>query len=265
MERLDEVDRRAAHVAEVPEGDAPLAPEAADHGGQVVAEEREVALAEADRVGLAVGQGEHALERLDADHDPAHAAQQRDRRIVRMQGQPHARLLGDRHDLRQEVLEGLPELLGRHVARPRSARPHVGQPESGDERVAAPARADGRARPVDAGHPVVTEHRNAQPAHVADERAEVPDLLVAPGQAEPRAVHGRPVLDAGDPQPGALVALLEPRERLVVPGPVARVVVPAVGRVVELRDHGVDADLADDLPELDRPRAEVLGDLQHRW
>ncbi len=61
------------------------------------------------------------------------------------------------------------------------------------------------------------------------------DLLVAAGQTEARAIHGRPVLDAGEPQAGALVALLHARERLEVPGPVARVVVPAVGRISSWR------------------------------
>ena len=67
-----------------------------------------------------------------------------------MQRQPHAGALGHRDDARQEVLEGVPELLGRHLAGPSAGRRARGEPEAVTARHRGRPR-DGRARPVDAG------------------------------------------------------------------------------------------------------------------
>ena len=184
VERLGEVERRPLDVTEVPEREPARAPEAADRVRHV-AEEREVALAQADRVRLGLDVRHRAVVRLDAVHDPADAADLGDRRIVRVQREPDASLLRDRDDDVHEVLPRVPELRGRHLTRPGRGRlAHVGEAEGRDPGAAASPPGDVGAHPVDRAHPVVTEHRDLELAHVADEGAEGVDLLVASGQAE---------------------------------------------------------------------------------
>ena len=82
------------------------------------------AAVEGHAVERALDQLEIRLPLLDAGHDLLGAARQRHRRIVRVQRQPHVRLLGDRHDRLEEALRAF-ELLGPRVRADALARRQV--------------------------------------------------------------------------------------------------------------------------------------------
>jgi hypothetical protein len=104
----------------------------------------------------------------------------------------HARLLGDGTDLGDEVLVGLPELLARDVGGVvLGATADLLDVEPRRERSAAFLDVGLRARPADAGHPVVTDHGDVESTAVADELLEHREVLVATLATEPNTVGER--------------------------------------------------------------------------
>ena len=138
------------------------------------------------------------------------------------------------------------------------------QTEASKAVTSAPAASrsrDRRARPGDDGHPVVTPHLDPELPHHADQLEHRRELLVAAGQAEPEPVHGRVVLEHGEPEAGVLDLLPVERERAVLPRLLGRVRAPVdVGarqdagglvdaELAELRPGGRGAGLEEDLGE----------------
>ena len=90
--------------------------EGADHVDEVVVGARAVG---ADAEGEAVGRAVIGVEErrdIGRGRDDARQAEERDRRVVGMDGEADARFLGDRHDLVQEFAEALEELARTHAA-----------------------------------------------------------------------------------------------------------------------------------------------------
>ena len=79
---------------------------------------------------------------------------------------------------------------------------------------------------LNTGHPLVAPDRDAQPAHVLDQRADGGDLLVAPRQAALGLVQRRAALDHRQREAGVLVALLHAQQRHVIPGLLAAALIP---------------------------------------
>ena len=188
------------------------AAELADDRGEVVRHQGEVALAERDAVGLARHELEHPPERVDARHDPAEAADGRDRRVVGMQREAHTGLLGHRDHPPQEVLEVLPErrLGGEVRLGPRRCEAHRGLVVLGRQRAAPRGHGEARAGPAVDRDPVVTEGRDAGSAHRAQLLAERVELLLASWQPEADAVERGRVLDRDELEARLRVGRLEP-------------------------------------------------------
>ena len=146
-------------------------------------------------------------------HDLLGAATQRHRRVVGVQGQPHAGLLGHGHHRLQEVGDVGPHLL-------EGVGPHLG--ERGHvlaQGVVVPGHAG--AAPAEhlvvalhqpVGVEVVLDHREADLARGPDRLVELVDLLVAPRPTIER-VREAPDHHVGDGEP----VLLEPPHQLAEP------------------------------------------------
>ena len=128
-----------------------------------------------------------------------------ERRVVRMQRELHARLLRDRDGTLEEPGERLPEelLLDRGTRRGCHSLPHR-RVEAGHHRAAAALEREGRARPRDDGHPVVTPHLDPQLPHHAEHAEHRLELLLAAREPEPEAIHRRVVLEHGEAEAGVL-------------------------------------------------------------
>ena len=111
---VEDAMRLARDIAEMHEIDARR--EGADHLDEVVVGARAVG---ADAEGEAVAAAVIGIEErggIGGGRDDARQAEERDRRIVRMDGEADAGFLGDRHDLVEEFAEALEERARAHVA-----------------------------------------------------------------------------------------------------------------------------------------------------
>src|SRR5690606_38788969 len=146
------------------------------------------------------------------------------------------------------------------------------------QRTAADAHRDVGARPGRDGHPVVAEHRHAQPTHRAHLLDDVGDLLVAAGQSQPDGVQGRGVLDRRHAQTVVGEAFLERADRRLAPRALvgerrrrgARGAQPPglLLGAVEERDGVVDTALLHQGPQRVGPALDELGQLHRcprRW
>ena len=162
-----------------------------------------------------------ALEPLETREDARDTTEHRHWRIVGMQGQLDAGLLGNGDDRLDEVLVVRPHLVGAVDPAMRVRRIGMkGHVKCGNPRPAAsdlegcPLRA-----PHAAWHPVVAEDRDARPPDVPDGGLVVLDLPVALGCAEHRTfieVLGG-VLQSFEPQAVTLDVLAQAHEVFVLP------------------------------------------------
>ena len=150
------------------------------------------AAVERDAVRRAVDDADELLPALDRAHDLLRAAADRRRRIVRVQRQPHARLLRLRHHRLQEVGDVRPHLVERVRALVRERRQvlHPLVVEAG------PAGAGAAGLLEVAFHravrvPVVFDHRQADLARGPDRLDHLLDVLVLAGPVVDRVVEAR--------------------------------------------------------------------------
>ena len=260
-EALVEARHLALHVAEVDVDDPVPAAEVA-HRVQHAARThlRPAAHAEVQAVIGAVERVDGALEAIEVAEDARHAAERRHRRVVRVERQGDAGLLGDRQHGAQVVFVVGPHLgLVELAAVSEGSVPVLGQVEPGGQRAASQPRELGGA-PHPVRHPVVPQDRDAGAPHVADGRLHVLDLLVAAGQAQHRLVveRYRHVLQAHQPQLGGIGPLPQRRQVGQLPpfaaGQIGRVHQEVVG--AELLDEGEL--LVGELPELPQPDSHLV-------
>ena len=172
--------------------------------------------------------------------------------------------LGDRHDLFEEVLQVVPELLlGDDAGLGQGGVLHQLVVEADDHGAAAPGGGHRRAGPVEHRHPLRAPDRNAEPAHVADQLAGVLDLLVPVRQAELGLVERWAGLDDVEGEAAVVERRLHPHEVGIAPGPLLGVNVGGVPWDGEAADHVVDAALLDHPPERGRVIGKDFGDLDH--
>ena len=216
VERLVEFFWCAPDVAEMDEVDLVLLPEVADNAGQVLGHQPEVALAQTDAVGRTGNQVDHLLVVVNAADDAGHALNRRQRRIVRMHGEPDTSWFGDGHDSLEEVFQVVPLTLFADltVFVRRGVPFKLLEIESGHFRPATSWRLFGRANDEVDGHPGRAPHRNANGSHVADELAGDLDLLVAPRLPQHRLLTRRPRFDHGQLVAVALVCRFGSGQRL---------------------------------------------------
>ncbi len=203
-------------------------------------------------------------------------AQALDRRVVRMRGERHARLLGDRQERVQEDLEALPELLARD--RPDRARPepariaHVPDHARGDRPVevafggieadrdgAAPAARTLEPAPDAGDREIIADHRNPGLADPSDQRLEVLELNVAPGAVEQhvRPEGGVEVLERGDLEAvaaGTRDQAVELRLRPELGAGAAAPALVAAGSEVRARAGEIVGQMGDDVAAARLPR-----------
>ena len=135
------------------------------------------ALAELDGVAVARVDLDQPLVRVEIPQQLGDAAEDRDRRIARVDAQADALLLGDGRDDLDPVFKVRPHLLF-GVDAVMGERHRLGVLII-ERRRHEPGPNPLRRRPPDVrGHPVVAKDRNAGPRHVADRVDHVLDLLV---------------------------------------------------------------------------------------
>jgi len=179
MEHLGKVVAVALQVAKVRKEELPLAGETGDLSGQVGAHFGKAPLAEGDSIHRAGDQVDDSLHGLRGGQDAPNAPNRRDGRIVRMDGQPHSRLFGDRHHRLQKVAQIGPQRLFAHlpVFGERSAL-HDVVVVGRRQRSTAHARRQRRPQPAEYGHPVVADNGHARSAQVAQPHPPARDILV---------------------------------------------------------------------------------------
>jgi len=221
LECFNEASRRAADVPEMDEMDLLLLAEVPNPVRDVSSHRGECSLAERQPVHRAGVEVQGFLETFRCDENAGDAAQRGDGWVIRVQCQFHPGLLGDRNDRFEKVPETLPQLLLRYGADlGRSGLFHEFVVIARRQCTAAGRRGDRGPCPIDDGHPVPAPDRYLQLAHVAEQGDDPLDLLVAPGQTEPRPVHRWRCLDHRDRDTGLTEALKHEQQRHEVPGTV---------------------------------------------
>ena len=221
-EALVECRHGALDVAHVEVGDVPRRTERLDgiEHGCLAAHLGDRPETQVERPRGARGHRPCAAERVDAAEQPRHATERRDRRVVRVQAQPDAGLLGDRDHGLDEVLVVRPHrVVVEHpvglVLRAPDERVVLRLLAPGDEEVGLPLRIEGdrmvvpgddrataavralRRAPDLGREEVVAEERDPGRSEVPDRRLEVLDLLVAARPPE-HDVHVEAVGDVLD-------------------------------------------------------------------
>jgi hypothetical protein len=176
-----------------------------------------------------------------------------------VQRELHTRLGSDRDDAFHETPETLPERVVTHLAGGRVwSIPHQRVVVRGDQRAAATGRRRRGPRPVEDGHPVPADHRDANRAEIADQSAAALDLLVGPGQPQLCRVQPREAgLDHLQRQPGIGEAGLHPQQRQKLP--------PGAIHIIRrhLRHRMRHPRLPRQRPRRIRKRWQVLSKLEH--
>ena len=135
-----------------------------------------------------------------------------------MHRQLDAGLFGFRHNRFEEVFQVLPQLLLGDDAIFRERRVAHQVVIVGGRQRPAPRRRGGRgAHPVEDGHPLVAPHRDAECAHVADQRDRGFDFFIPPWQAELGLIERRATFEHVEFEAAVLISGLHPHQRHITP------------------------------------------------